>query len=259
MNFTFLGALTVVGILGATLCLLEIGRRLGARRLTLDPDGAKSGAGAVEGAVFALMGLLIAFTFSGGASRFDARREVAIEEANCIGTAWMRLDLLPAASRTHLRNNFREYLNARLDAFDLLPDLASSRAALARAEALQAAIWKESIEACQMAGSQPTTTLVLTALNQMFDAAVKRTVGAQMHPPPLIYCMLGVLVLVGSLLAGYGMSTSRGYNWFHGLAFAVVLTLTIYVILDYEFPRMGLIRIDDIDQVFRDLQKTMRL
>ena len=65
-----------------------------------DPAGALAGIGAVEGAVF---GLLIAFTFSGAGTRFDTRRQLVVEETNAIGTAYLRLDLLPAALQPSLR------------------------------------------------------------------------------------------------------------------------------------------------------------
>src|SRR4249919_3832924 len=73
----------------------EIGRRIGARRLARDPEGLAKGAGAAEAAVFGLLGLLIAFTFSGAASRFEERRHLVTREANAIGTAYLRIDLLP--------------------------------------------------------------------------------------------------------------------------------------------------------------------
>jgi len=73
----------------------------------LDPEAIKSGSGAIEGAVFGLMGLLIAFTFFGAAARFDTRRAMVIEEANNIGTAWLRLDLLPVSAQPPLREKFR--------------------------------------------------------------------------------------------------------------------------------------------------------
>jgi hypothetical protein len=244
----------VTGMLG----LLEFGRRLGARRRARDPEAAKAGAGAVDGAVFGLMGLLIAFTFSGAAARFDTRRLSAVAEANAIGTAWLRLDLLPATAQPPLRERFRRYVEARLAAFHQLPDLAAAKSHLDRAAALQADIWAQAVAACRDAGSVPTTTLLLPALNEMFDAATSRTLGAQMHPPPLIYAMLGLLVLAGALLAGYGMGAAdKARYWFHAFAFVIVLSLAIYVILDFEFPRIGLIRIDAIDQLFLDLQAGM--
>ena len=102
------------GLFVGMLVLLETGRRLGVRRLSQDPDGTPKGVGAVEGAVFGLLGLLIAFTFSGAATRFDGRRQLVVEEANAIGTAWMRLDLLPAEAAAGLRELFRQYVDSRL-------------------------------------------------------------------------------------------------------------------------------------------------
>ena len=79
-------SLFALGLFLGMLILLEVGRRIGARRLAEDPMGAAAGVGTVEGAVFALLGLLIAFTFSGAAARFDTRRQLIIDETNDIGT-----------------------------------------------------------------------------------------------------------------------------------------------------------------------------
>jgi hypothetical protein len=68
------------------LILVEVGRRIGIRRSAADPEGARAGVGAVEAAILALLGLLLAFTFSGAGARFDARRHLIVEETNAIGT-----------------------------------------------------------------------------------------------------------------------------------------------------------------------------
>jgi len=110
------------GVFVGMILLLEVGRRLGRRRQGRDEEGARAGLGAVEGAVFALLGLLIAFTFSGAAARFDTRRQMIVEEANAIGTAWLRLDLLPPAAQPELRDLVRRYLDARLAIYEKIPD-----------------------------------------------------------------------------------------------------------------------------------------
>jgi hypothetical protein len=89
------------------LLLLETGRRIGQRRLAHDSESARQGLGAVDGAVFALLGLLIAFSFSGAAGRFDNRRQLVMAEANNIGTAYLWIDLLPAGAQPALRELFR--------------------------------------------------------------------------------------------------------------------------------------------------------
>ncbi len=252
-----MGLLTVTGMFLGMLLLLEFGRQLGVRRLAADPDAAKAGGGAVEGAVFGLMALLIAFTFSGAASRFDTRRALVVEEANDIGTAWLRLALLPTKAQLPLREKFRQYVDARLAIYAKLPDWVAARIEMNRATVLQNEIWQESVTACQDSGSAPATMLLLPALNQMIDISTTRTEAAQTHAPAIIYMMLMLLVLAGSLLAGYGMANGKVRNWFHASAFAFIMALAIYVILDFEFPRLGLIRLDAYDRVLVDVRQSM--
>jgi hypothetical protein len=257
MNPILNGVLVVGGMFLAMLLVLEIGRRLGEKRLATDSEAAKAGGGAVEGAVFGLMALLVAFTFSGAATRFDVRRALIVEEANDIGTAWLRLDLLPVTAQPPLRAKFRDYLDARLAVYDKLPDFEAARVEINHATALQNEIWKDAVAACRDSGSAPTTTLLLPGLNDMFDITTTRTVAAWTHAPLVIYLMLGLLVLASSLLAGYGMANGKARNWFHASAFALIMTLAIYVILDFEFPRMGLIRVNGYDQVLLDVRQSM--
>jgi hypothetical protein len=257
MNPTLIGLLAVAGMFLGMLLLLEFGRRLGARRLAADPDAAKAGGGAVEGAVFGLMALLIAFTFSGAANRFDVRRALVVEEANDVGTAWLRLELLPVKAQPPLREKFRQYVDARLATYAKLPDWAAARVEINRATALQNEIWQEAVAACRDSGSSPATMLLLPALNQMIDISTTRTEAGLTHAPAIIYMMLVLLVLAGSLLAGYGMANGKVRNWFHASAFALIMALAIYVILDFEFPRLGLIRLDAYDQVLVDMRHSM--
>jgi len=256
MNVNLLSILFAAGLLAGMIGLLELGRYLGRRRLGRDEEGARAGLGAVEGAVFALMGLLIAFTFSGAATRFDARRQLIVEEANAIGTAWLRLDLLPAASQPELRDLFRRYLDARLAMYQRGQDLETARAELDRAGALQAEIWTRATAACRDSAN-PLTAQLIPALNQMFDIASSRAAMIRMHPPAVIFLMLGVLALMSSLLAGYAMAPGKRRSWIHQLGFALILAITVYVILDLEYPRLGVIRVDAFDRVLVELRATM--
>jgi hypothetical protein len=90
---------------------------------------------------------------------------------------------------------------------------------------------------------------VLSSLNEMIDITTTRTVALQTHLPPIIFIMLAVLVLVGSLISGYGMAGAKERNWLHVLSFTVLMMGVIYIILDLEHPRLGLIRVDEFDQL----------
>jgi hypothetical protein len=243
------------GLFLGMLAFQELGRRIGQKRLARDRE--RLGAGAVEGAVFGLLGLLVAFTFSGAASRFDDRRHLVTEEANAIGTAWLRLDLLPANAQPALRDLFRQYLDSRLEAYRRLPDINAARAQLARSETLQRTIWSQAVAAGQTSGTTAASMLLLPSLNAMIDITTTRTMAAEIHPPPVLFVMLALVSWIAALLAGYGMAASATRSWIHILAFAAVTATTVYVIVDLEYPRLGLIRVDAVDHVLADLRRSM--
>lgn len=257
MSHTFLALFSATGLFFGIVLSYLFGGRIGRRW----PSLAKSDSGStslLDGAIYGLMGLLIAFTFSGAASRFDERRLLVINEANAIGTAYLRLDLLPADAQLRLRDLFRRYVDARLDMSRKLPDIEAASTASEVASQLQGQIWPMAVKACQDSGSVPATTLLLAALNDMFDIATYRnTVRTELHPPLIIFLMLLGLAVISACLAGYASSGSLQHNRVHLLAFAIITAGTFYVILDLEYPRLGLIRIDSVDKVMIDLRNSM--
>jgi len=255
--FALASILAALALLAGMLGLMELGTRWGKKRLALDPDGARAGTGAAEGAVFALLGLLIAFTFSGAAQRFDMRRDLIVAETNALGTAWLRLDLLPAAERAALQQGFRDYLDARLAAYRAMPDLEAARASLERAAGMQGEIWSRAVAACGSDG-QARAMLLLPALNEMFDIASERTAATEMHAPEIVFGLLILLALGCALLAGFAMASSSTRNWTHRIAFAAVVSLTAYTIYDLEYPRRGLVRVDSFDHLLVDLRASMK-
>jgi hypothetical protein len=255
MSLTYVPALTALGLFLGMLLGLEAGRRLGARRLARLGPASLAGFGAVEGAIFALMGLLVAFTFSGAAARLDTRRTQIVDESNAIGTAWLRLDLLPPEAQPRLRDLFRRYVDARLEAYRRLPDLEAAKVEMKKAQQLQSQIWAASVEGSQ--GAPPSTPLLLLpALNQMIDITTTRSMAMRMHPPAVIYVMLAAVCVAGALLAGYAMAAA-GRSWLHTLAFVVVMALTVWVIIDLEFPRAGFIRLDSFDEAMVNVRQSM--
>lgn len=257
MIFALVTILTALVLFAGMLAMMELGARAGRRRIELDSEGARSGTAAPEGAVFALLGLIIAFTFSGAMQRFDTRRELLVAESNAIGTAWLRLDMLPAPAREELRQEFRAYLDTRLSAYQASDDLPAARAALARASELQAQLWAKAISSCRDEG-QPAAMLVLPALNEMFDIASERTAALELHPPVLVFALLIVLALACALLAGFAMAASKLTQWTHRLAFAFVVSITVYAIFDLEYPRRGLVRVDSLDHLLVELRESMK-
>src|SRR5262249_48935108 len=158
----------------------EVGRRLGARRVGSDPEGLH--AGTIEGSVLALLGLLLAFTISGAGSRLDARRQLIVEETNAIGTAYLRLDMLPGSAQPALREIFRRYLDARIEIYHKLPDIAAAKEEVSIANTLQQEIWQKAVAAVRAADVPPQAAiLLLPALNDMIDITTTRAMAMYMH------------------------------------------------------------------------------
>jgi hypothetical protein len=258
VSHTLSALLRAGGMFVAMLLLLEAGRRIGRRRARRGVGGAETGAGVVDGAVFALLGLLVAFTFSGAMARFDMRRQLIVDETNAIGTAYLRIDLLSPDARPRLRDSFRRYLDSRLDVYRQLPDVAAAKAALARSLSIQRQLWEEAVAACRLESSTAPTILLLPALNEAIDITTKRTMATEMHPPQIIFVVLIGLALVASLLAGYDMAAAKSRPWLHMLGFAGALSVALYVILDIEYPRLGLIRVDAFDRALIELRESMK-
>lgn len=252
------GGAIAIGMFLAILVALRAGRWIGQRSISRH-GGTISSVGSLEAAVFALLGLLIAFTFSGALTRFDARRAQAVDEANAIGTAWYRIDLLPEAAQPGLRDTMKKYVDSRIATYRKIEDIEAAKVELARSQQLQSEIWSQAIAALRRPDAQPgANLLVVPALNSMFDITTVRVVATQMHPPIIIYWMLIGFAIAAALLAGYQVAGEKGYTWLQKVGFAAIISLTIFVILDMEYPRRGFVRIDAIDQVLVNQRASMK-
>ena len=245
---TVIPILVICALFSAVLVSIEIGHRIGAHRRSHRPAGLPKVSPAVEGGVYALMGLLIGFTFYGAGSRFDARRSLIVQEANAIGTAYLRLDLLPPESQPELRRDFRAYVHSRLAVYKAVPHVKTLEDALGHSSEVQLTLWKHAVEAVKGTGPAEKS-LILSNLNEMIDLTTNQLVALTTHPPSSVFAMLALTVIASSMLVGYTLSASTGRDWISTIIYTLIVSIAVYVIIDYEFPRVGLIRIDPVDQV----------
>lgn len=239
--------------------LLEIGRRRGIKRRPQESEGERGSLGTIEGAVFALFGLLMAFTFSGAALRFGEKRMLIAEEANTIETAYLRLHLVTLEAKPALQELFRQYVDARLQTYRALPDMKAAATSMVNSKKLQEDIWIRAIAATRAPNSHPDAgKLLLPALNNMIDISTTRTMALQSHPPIIIYGLLFGLGLSCSLLAGYRMASGHRRSWLHLLGFTAITVIIVYVMLDVEYPRAGLIRLETADEVLVSVREAMK-
>jgi hypothetical protein len=236
------------------LVALELGHRYAVRQTAIE-DRDKIPLATIETAVFALFGLLIAFTFSGAASRFQEKRMLIAEEANSIQTAYRSIDLVAPPARAKLRALFREYVDARLELYHRLPDVKAAAPTVAKLKQLQATIWATAVATDRLPSEDPSAArMMLPAIDQLLRIATNRTMQLQNHPPGVVYGMLFALGLLCSMLVGFRMPVR---SWLHILSFTLVTASVVYISLDIEYPRVGLIRLDRADQVLSEVRASM--
>jgi hypothetical protein len=240
------------------LIFIDIGYRIGRRQRARGDESPQEDIGPVDAAVFGLLGLTLAFTFSGASDRLAVRRAQIVQEANAIGTAYLRLDLLPVSDQPPIRTLFREYLEARIEVYDKFLDRTASNAALEKSNGLQREIWSRSIPASRRMPDTAASLLLIPALNEMFDISTTRTMAAFTHAPAVILVLLVVLSFVAAVLSGTAMSSQSRRNVLQMVLFAVAISFTVYVVLDLEYPRAGIINLTAMDEAILQLRETMK-
>jgi len=261
MKLWHLGALAVIAaivLFGGMLAFQELGWRYGRQTRVAAEYSKREGSGLMDNAVFGLLGLLIGFTFNGANSRFDHRRELIGKAVNSIGTAWQRIDALPAPLQDSVRVPFRRYVDALLASYqantvtaDVLrepPDVTSA----------QDETWTNAVRACITKEGDVARMLLLPGLNEMFGAVEEERFARRIHPPVIIFIMLGLTAFASALLAGFAIAGSDNRDWIHRVGVAAVVSLAVYIIFEMEYPRLGLIRVKGADQALVELRATMK-
>jgi hypothetical protein len=232
---------------------VEGGYRLGAWRLARMPGEKEQPVGAMVGSILGLLALVLGFTFSLAASRFDDRRQTILNEANAIGTTFLRARLLPEPHRAEVERLLREYVEVRVHGAkaDKVED------AIARSEALHELLWSQAAAAAEKNPGSIMTGLFVQSLNEVIDLHAKRLlVGIRSRIPIVIWAMLFSLALVGMVAIGYqcGLSGTRRSPAMLGLVIA--FTGVLFLIADLDRGQEGLLQVSQ--QAMIDLQRSMQ-
>ncbi len=228
--------------MGLLLLAMEIGIRGFGLKRNEGTEAAGPTYGVVLGSVLALLGLLLGFSFSMSAGRYDTRRLLQLEEANAIGTLYLRADLLSDSERDALRPLIREFTDLRLAIHDA-PDRPQAEALHAQTLALQAKIWAIVTTAARNSPESDSLALLVDSANAAFDVSTARTASYRQHVSEVIPLMIVIVSMIGAMLLGAGGGPMNQRNWLALLAFAGCLAIVFFAILDLDRPRKGLIQI----------------
>ncbi len=251
----FLEQVPIPGVYVAMVLLMllscEVGFRLGVRGRSRRDQDASDSLGPMVGGLLGMLGFVLAFTFSMAASQHDMRKKNVLEEANIIGTAYLRADLLQDPAAAELRALLREYVDIRVEHADG-KDL---EVALLRNAQLLEQMWSN-ISHIAVSSPNTNTSLLVQSINDVIDMNEKRLTGALHNRiPGSVWLALMAITSLTMLTMGLqvGLDGRRRFIAIVplSLAFAVLVTLVV----DLDRPQGGMIRVGQ--QAMIDLQSSV--
>jgi hypothetical protein len=233
LGLIFAGSLVL--ILGAS----EIGRRFG----LLASGPGRENTSTLESSILGLLALMIGFTFAMALSRFEARRDAVLNEANAIGTTALRARLLPAPHNTECLKLLREYVQIRLDITRRIPSPPEFDAAIARSNAIQEALWQQATAVAAKDTAIVPTGLFIQTLNEMIDNQEKRLNSAFNRVPNIVLIALYGVAIVASAFAGYSAGLEAERSRLSIYTMGVLVSAMILLIQDLDTPNAGFVTV----------------
>lgn len=221
------------------LLAFEGGFRFGRVIRTKVDETAKSWISTIDAAILGVLALLLGFTFSMSLSRFDLRKQLVIEEANAIGTTYLRAQLLPEPYMTEISDLLRQYVDVRLEG----TKPGKLHDAIVRSEQLHNQLWLRAVDISKKASSPIIVSLFLNSLNEMIDFHDKRLSAFENRVPQMVLILLLVCGTITVLVTGYGCGLGNQRNFVPAAMMSIILAMVILVIMDLDQPGRGFIRV----------------
>lgn len=214
------------------------------RRFSSESSDDKDSYGFVVTATLTLLGLIISFTFSMAATRYEQRRLFEENEANAIGTEFVRVDLLPASSAQAEKHLLRQYLDRRIDFYEL--DYGGPFTVVEQARAsLQNELWQQ-LKAPATAQPNTVMALVVSGMNDVLNSQGYTQFAWWNRIPTSAWGLMLVIALFANLLVGYAAKRSKA-NSMMLLILPLIAGVSFFLIADIDSPRGGVIRIHPVD------------
>lgn len=224
---------------------LEGGFRVGLSRREHWKDADSGGGAVVLTSMFAILGLLLAFTYASGVSRFDARKNAVIIEANALGTAFHRADLVAEPGRTELRKKLLNYAYTRVIPKDVLSTAEHRNVFLKTTLNKLNYIWPATKRIIEQGKPGPIEVALVAAINAVIDAHTLRFTAALDKLPSVVMWMLVFVAAASLSVAGYNAGIQGRMSRWRMSTFAIVLTGLMLVILDFDRPNEGLVKVNN--------------
>jgi hypothetical protein len=236
---------------------MEWGYRMGGRRRSGFNEVAREHINGIQASILGILALLLGFTFSLALQRFDSRSEGVVDEANAIGTAYLRVQLLPVALRKDIQMRMRDYVDLRVQEGALTLAVHAEREALrVKTAGLQATLWADARLAIEVDPNIYAPALFVEAVNQLIDSFGKRSAALDRHVPEVVLLLLYATFLMAGGIVGFSSGIAGHRPSMVSYLLVVLIVVLVFIILDLDRPRRGLIQVSQASMV--ELQTTIR-
>lgn len=241
-------------LLFAIFIFIEIGYLLG-KRIQIS-ESSSSAFATIKGAVLALIGLLLGFSFAFSSNRFEQRRQLMVQETNAIRIAYLEGDLMEEPLKSEYQQAIKNYLDARIESSHLEPVFNAKRwEQIKKNEAFQKKVWDLGIRYAKENPQFSNASSLIQDLNRMTELGITRGLARLVPvPPPILLLLIGA-VLIGGLLMGHSFGMEKQRSWLMTFIFTFLLSFVILIILDLDQPEHGLLR--DHQELFVYLRSTL--
>lgn len=243
MMHTFLNdldALYIATILFFLMLLtIWIGYKIGLKKTKTDNKNSE-----ISSSLLGLLALILGFTFAMAGSRYENRKDNLIDEANCFGTALLRSDIYPDSLKNEFKKDFNAYINFRMEYYLLDNDDLKLTSSLKNAAATSDRLWNRATFFAKNKDYFIQSNMMLPALNAMFDSASKSNMVLNSKVPETIVYLLLAFSIIISFFIGYNSGLEKKINTKFITGFCFLICIVIYITLDLDRPRRGLIKLD---------------
>ena len=236
--------LIILCLFAALLGAWAIGRSLGQRVRAAIDETAKSQASALQSAILGLLALLLAFTLSMAISRYEARKQVIVDEANAIGTTYLRAKLLPSPYAAEAVNLLQQYVGIQVNLYNAGYDPARLQAVSEQTTQLQRQLWSVATTVSTQDNRSVPAGLFVQTLNDTIDFDAKRNAAFQNRVPGVVIWLLFGVAVAAVGMVGYNDGLGSQRHFMGAVLIIILLVVIIWVTIDLDLPQYGLIRVN---------------
>jgi hypothetical protein len=236
------------------LASFEFGYRVAHYRQQQHQEEKETPVGGMVAGTLGLLAFMLAFTFGLAGARFEDRRQVVLDEANAVGTTYLRAEMLPEPMRTEVKKLLREYVDLRVEAVQQQPEKLNE--AVSKSEALQERLWAQAVAVTEKDRS-PIAALFVDSLNSVIDLHATRVMaGLRSRVPAVIWIVLYVLAILAMEMIGYHAGLANSRRSIAAVALIIAFSLVLFLIADLDRPGQGMLRVSQQSMI--DLRKSMK-